>query len=141
MGLIAQQGAQQIEFGCVAAISSLFGIEGCQRKKTQCGNVNIGASVLADRNGLKKEYILYRTYCDYTHQSISAINESIDITSQGVTLDGDIKLTNFSESLAMLISITMISFPYISQHSLVDEKIKDQFVLLREKFGEVFEQK
>ena len=116
-------------------------LEDCRRKKTQSCNVNIGASALADRNGLKKEYILYRTYCDYTHQSLSAINEIIDITSQGVTLDGDIKLTNFSESLALLISITMISFPYFAQHSLIDEKIKDQFVLLRENFGEVFEQK
>ena len=116
-------------------------LEDCQQKKSQNSNVNIGASNLADRNGLKKEYILYRTYCDYTHQSLSAIYENIDITPQGVTLDGDLRLTNFSESLALLISITMISFPYITQHSLIDEKIKDQSVLLWEEFVEVFNQK
>ena len=115
-------------------------LEDCKRKKTQSSNVNIGASILADRNGLKKEYILYRTYCDYTHLSLSAINENIDITSQGVTLDGDIKLTDFSESLALLISITMISFPYIAQHSLIDEKMKSQFDLLQNEFVKAFQQ-
>lgn len=115
-------------------------LENCQQKQSQQSNINIGASTLADRNGLKQEYVLYRTYCDYTHQSISVINESIDMTSEGVTLNGSLRLTNFSESLALLISITMISFPYIAQHSLVDEKMKNYFVLLQESFYRVFNQ-
>ena len=55
-------------------------------------------------------------------------------------MDGDIKLTDFSESLALLISITMISFPYIAQHSLIDEKMKSQFDLLQNEFVIAFQQ-
>ena len=32
-------------------------LEDCQQKKSQSSNVNIGAYNLANRNGLKKEYI------------------------------------------------------------------------------------
>ena len=113
-------------------------LEDCQQKKSQSGNVNIGAYNLADRNGLKKEYILYRTYCGYTHQSLSSIDEFIETTPQGVTLDGDLRLADFSESLALLISITMISCPYIAQHSLICEKMKNQFDLLHDDFVKTF---
>ena len=112
----------------------------CKQKRSQNGNSNIsiGACNLAERNGLKKEYILYRTYCDYTHQSLNAIDEIIDITPEGVNMNGDLRLDDFAESLALLISITMISFPMIVQHLLFDENLKHKLDLLQEDFIKVF---
>ena len=101
-------------------------------------NTDVGVYNLAERNGLNKEYILYRTYCDYTHQSIKVIDEIVSVTQEGVSVNGDLRLNDFLESISLLISITMISFPWIIQHFLFDEDLKCQFDLLQEEFLNVF---
>ena len=109
-----------------------------QKVKAKSSKVNIRASELAKRNGLENEYILYRTYCGYTHLSAQVIDELIEINPDGVILNGDFRLDDFSESIAMLASITMISFSKILQYLTVGENLKNQFDLLQDDFVKVF---
>ena len=109
-----------------------------QQIKSQNSKVDIKAVTLAQRNGLEKEYILYRMYCGYTHLSGQVVNEIIEYNPDGAILNGDLKLDDFSESIAMLASITMISFPKIVKHSLVDKNMEYQLELLQEDFLKAF---
>jgi hypothetical protein len=115
-------------------------LSNCQQFKSQNGNVNISVKELAKRNGMLREYVLYRTYCGYTHQSLKAIDEIIDYTPDGVNLNGDLRFDDFSHSILMLVSITMISFPKLLEHSLIDKKLKDQFDLLQKDLQSIGEQ-
>ena len=110
----------------------------CQHLESQNGKINIRAYNLAQRNKMLREYILYRIYCDYPHQSLKVIDEIVDYTPDGVNLNGDLRLEDFSQSIAMLISITMISFPKILEHSLIDGKLKVQFDLLQKEFEKTY---
>ena len=89
---------------------------------------------------MPREYILYREYCNYPHQSLEVIDEIIDYTPDGVNLNGDLRLEDFSKSIAMLISITMISFPKILEHSLIDGILRQQFDLLQKDFEDSYSQ-
>ena len=111
-------------------------LSNCQQFKSQNGNVNISVKELAKRNGMLREYLLYRTYCDYTHQSLKVIDEIIDYTPDGVNLNGDLRLDDFSHSILMLVSITMISISKLLEYSMIDEKLKDQFDLLQKDITE-----
>ena len=111
-----------------------------QRRKSQNGNVNIGVKELCKRNQMPREYILYRKYCNYPHQSLEVIDEIIDYTPDGVNMNGDLRLEDFSKSIEMLISITMISFPKILEHSLIDGILRQQFDLLQKDFEDSYPQ-
>lgn len=110
----------------------------CQQSRSKSEMPDVKASKLAERNGLEKEYILYRMCCDYTHQSIKVIDEIVEVMPGGVHLNGDLRLDDFAKSIAMLGSITMISFPKIVQHSLIDENLKHQLGVLQDDFANVF---
>lgn len=101
---------------------------------------DIGVCNLADHNKMKKEYILYRMYCDYTHLSAKIIDQIIKPNGDGVILNGDLRLDGFSKSMSLLLSVTMISFPKIVQHPLIDEKLKNQLDDLQEDFVKAFKQ-
>lgn len=109
-----------------------------QQLKTQYGNGDISVKKLTERNKMPREYILYRMFCDYPHQSLKVIDEIIDYTPDGVNLNGDLRLDDFSHSILMLVSITMISFPKLLEHSLIDEKLKEQFELLQKEIEEIY---
>lgn len=111
-----------------------------QQLKTQYGNGDISVKKLTERNDMPREYILYRIYCDYPHQSLKVIDEIIDYTPDGVRLNGDLRLEDFSQSIAMLISITMISFSKILEHSLIDGNLRQQFDLLQKYFEDSYTQ-
>lgn len=110
----------------------------CQQVESKKGKTDIRASILAKRNGLEKEYIIYRTYCDYTHQSVKVIDENVKIKPDGVKLNGDLRLDDFSESIAMLASITMVPFSKLVEHSLIDKNLKCRFDLLQEVYVKTF---
>lgn len=115
-------------------------LNSCNELNSKNNRSDIRVSQLAKRNGMEKEYILYRTYCDYTHQSAKVIDEIVEIKPNGVNLNGGLRLDDFSESIAMLASITMISFQDIVRHPLIHEKMESQFYLLQNEFVKAFQQ-
>ena len=114
-------------------------LNSCNELNSKNNRSDIRVSQLAKRNGMEKEYILYRTYCDYTHQSAKVIDEIVEIKPNGVNLNGGLRLDDFSESIAMLASITMISFQDIVRHPLIREKMESQFYLLQNEFVKAFQ--
>ena len=82
---------------------------------------------LVNKNGLHKEYVLYRLQCDYVYQSTAVMMENIKITSNGICfIDGDLQLNDFKTSIAWLLSITTISIKailedYIKNQELIEE--------------------
>lgn len=94
---------------------------------------------LAKKNDLMREYILYRLYCNDSHQSIASLSEIQIFEDNGVRLNGNLRLDKFSESVYMLISIIMISFPTLIDEVFTDDKLKKQYERLKENFQNVFE--
>ena len=76
---------------------------------------------LIKKNGLYREYVHYRLYCNYTHQSIDQMNNIISSDDISITIDGNFRIDKFNDSIAMLISILMVALPV-----LIDEYIKDE---------------
>ena len=103
------------------------------------GKPQISPFKLAEKNDLMREYILYRLYCNDSHQSISTLSELQIFEDNGVIVDGNLRLGNFSESIYMLISIIMIPFPTLTDELFCDDKIKKQYVRLQENFKSIFE--
>ena len=68
------------------------------------------------------------------------IDEIVEIKPNGVNINGGLRLDDFSESIAMLASITMISFQDIVRHPLIHEKMESQFYLLQNEFVKAFQQ-
>ena len=89
-------------------------------------NINIGKTNNKQSDKVSKS----------THQSLIEIDEIIDYTSDGVNLNGNLRLDDFSRSISILVSITIISFKNLLEHSLVDEKMKYQLDLLQKEFIE-----
>lgn len=94
---------------------------------------------LAKKNDLMREYILYRLYCNDSHQSIASLSEIQIFEDNGVRLNGNLRLDKFSESVYMLISIIMIPFPTLIDKVFTDDKVKKQYEILKENFQNVFE--
>ena len=94
---------------------------------------------LAKKNDLMREYILYRLYCNDSHQSIATLSEIQIFEDNGVRLNGNLRLDKFSESVYMLISIIMIPFPTLIDEVFTDDKVKEQYEKLKENFQNVFE--
>ena len=94
---------------------------------------------LAKKNDLMREYILYRLYCNDSHQSIATLSEIQIFEDNGVRLNGNLRLDKFSESVYMLISIIMIPFPTLIDEVSTDDKVKEQYEKLKENFQNVFE--
>lgn len=94
---------------------------------------------LAKKNDLMREYILYRLYCNDSHQSIATLSEIQIFEDNGVRLNGNLRLDKFSESVYMLISIIMIPFPTLIDEVFIDDKVKEQYEKLKENFQNVFE--
>ena len=103
------------------------------------GKTKISPFKLAEKNNLMREYILYRLYCNDSHQSIATLSELQIFENNGVVLDGNLRLDNFSESVYMLISIIMIPFPTLTDEFFCDDKIKKQYERLQENLKNVFE--
>lgn len=94
---------------------------------------------LEKKNDLMREYILYRLYCNDSHQSIATLSEIQIFEDNGVRLNGNLRLDKFSESVYMLISIIMIPFPTLIDEVFTDDKVKEQYEKLKENFQNVFE--
>ena len=94
---------------------------------------------LAKKNDLMREYILYRLYCNDSHQSIATLSEIQIFEDNGVRLNGNLRLDKFSESVYMLISIIMIPFQTLIDEVFTDDKVKEQYEKLKENFQNVFE--
>lgn len=103
--------------------------------------VKISILELAEKNNLLPAYILYRLYCNYSHQSISTLGEIQNFEDNGVHLNGNLRLDKFSESIYMLISIITIPFSTLISEDLVDDKLKKQYALFSEKFQATFEKR
>ncbi len=99
----------------------------------------ISAFQLAEKNNLLDAYILYRLYCNESHQSIAILNEIQIFEAEGVHLNGNLRLEKFSESIYMLISIVMIPFSTLIDELFADDELKKQYELLNEKFQNTFE--
>lgn len=101
--------------------------------------VKISPYKLAEKNNLMREYILYRLYCNDSHQSIATLSEIQMFEDDGVRLNGNLRLDKFSESVYMLISIIMIPFPTLINKVFTENKVKEQYEKLKENFQNVFE--
>lgn len=95
---------------------------------------------LAEKNNLMQAYILYRLYCNDSHQSISTLSEIQVFEDNGVHLNGNLRLDKFSESIYMLISIATIPFLTLIEERLIDDELKKQYDSFYEKFQSYFEE-
>jgi hypothetical protein len=94
---------------------------------------------LAEKNNLLSEYLLYRSYCDNTHMSASALGENLKILPEGIVYDTGIQVNNFKKDLRCLISIVLISMPFFINEYFKDENMKGQYDALCEKFANIFQ--
>lgn len=88
---------------------------------------NIRIDKLAEKNKLDKEYILYRLQCNYTHHSNSIIEGIIKNTEEGFFVDGNFQLENFKESVAWLISITLIFLQIFIKEYTKNNKLEETY--------------
>jgi len=113
-------------------------IRACDKKINKRSKPNTKSYYIADKNGMKKEYILYRLQCEYTHFSTSVIGSIIKITENECLLDGNFQLENFKESVAWLISITATVFPIILNEYLKEDSLILEYKSFLEKFENNF---
>ncbi len=88
---------------------------------------NIRIDKLAKKNKLDKEYILYRLQCNYTHHSNSIIEGIIKSTEEGFFVDCNFQLENFKESVAWLISITLIFLQIFIKEYTKNSKLEETY--------------
>ena len=97
------------------------------------------ANQLADKNGLYREYILYRLQCEYVHQSTGVIGRTIKITSDGkIYVDADLQLKDFKTSIAWLLSITTISIGILLKDYIQNEDLIKEYNKIVERFEMYF---
>lgn len=94
---------------------------------------------LAEKNNLMQVYILFRLYCNESHQSISTLKEIQVFKDDGVSLNGNLRLDKFSEAIYMLISIVIIPFPALIDKYSTDYELKEQYESLIENLQNTFE--
>ncbi|MBR3153039.1 MAG: hypothetical protein IKF52_05540 [Clostridia bacterium] len=82
---------------------------------------------LAKRNNLNKEYILYKLQCEHSHQSIKIIGDIIEITDEGVIINGDLRLDEFKSSIAWILSIIAIAVEVILKEYINNNILKVEF--------------
>lgn len=87
----------------------------------------ISAFQLAEKNNLLNAYILYRLYCNESHQSIAILNEIQILEAGGVHLNGNLRLEEFSKAIYMLISVVVIPFPTLIVKFFDDDELKKQY--------------
>lgn len=94
---------------------------------------------LAQKNDLLEGYILYRLYCNDSHQSIATLSETQIFEDDGVRLNGNLRLEEFSSSIYMLISIVLVPFPTLIEKYSTDNELKKQYESLIDSFKRIYE--
>ncbi len=94
---------------------------------------------LAQKNNLLEAYILYRLYCNDSHQSIATLNETQIFEDDGVRLNGNLRLEDFSNSIYMLISIVLVPFPTLIEKHSTDDELKKQYESLIDRLNKTCE--
>ena len=87
----------------------------------------IKAQYLAEKNNLKREYILYRLQCEHSHQSAKIIGDLIQITDKGIYIDGDLRLDEFKTSIAWILSIITIAIEVILKEYIDNNILQKEF--------------
>ncbi len=99
------------------------------------------SNYLAEKNGLYREYILYRLQCEYVHQSTGVIGRTIKVTSDGkIYVDADLQLKDFKKSIAWLLSITTISIEIILRQYIKNEDLSHEYNRIIKKFEIYFKE-
>lgn len=93
---------------------------------------------IVDKNNLKKEYILYRLQCEYSHQSAKVIGDIIKITDKGIYIDGDLRLEEFKTSIAWILSIITIAIEVILKEYLDSDILQKEFDTILINFENTF---
>lgn len=99
---------------------------------------NIKINNLIEKNGLYREYVLYRLHCNYTHQSIDQMNNIISSDKITVTIDGNLQLDKFNDSIAMLISVLIIVLPILIEDYIKNEELKIDYNVFNKKIENIF---
>lgn len=100
-------------------------------KKTKISNI-------ARDNNMEREYALYKMLCDYTHQSNFVIGSTIIIEENRCIVNGNFQIDDFKESVAFLISIAIIIFPFLFDEYIKDIELKDKYEEFTKKFESIF---
>lgn len=108
-------------------------LELCNRKIGDKKRPKIKINHLIEKNGLYREYVLYRLHCNYTHQSIDQMNNIISSNKFKVTIDGNFQLDKFNDSIAMLISVLMIVLPVLIEEYIKNEELKVDYNVFNKK--------
>lgn len=93
---------------------------------------------LAEKYGLKKEYLLYRSYCADTHMSPSVLLKNYEIGSSGVQFDSGVKLNDFKNNMSILIGIVMKPIQYFIEIYVDDDKIDNLYWEICDRYVTVF---
>lgn len=102
-------------------------LEFCDKRINNSKRPNIKINNLIKKNGMYREYVLYRLHCNYTHQSIDQMNNIISIDDISVTIDGNFQIDKFNDSIAMLISVLMIVLPILIDEYINDKELKERY--------------
>lgn len=113
-------------------------LEFCNRKIGGKKRPNVKINNLIEKNGLYREYVLYRLHCNYTHQSIDQMNNIISSNKFKVTINGNFQLDKFNDSIAMLISVIMIVLPVLIEDYIKNEELKDIYNVFNKKIENIF---
>lgn len=98
---------------------------------------NVKIIDLIKKNGLYEEYVLYRLYCNYTHQSIDQIKSIIHSNEFKVTIDGDFKLDEFNDSISMLFSVVIIVLPVLIEDYIKNEELREIYNTFNKKIENI----
>lgn len=101
----------------------------------------INAIQLAEKNDLLDAYIIYRLYCNESHQSMATLSEIQIFDGEGVRLNGNLRLEDFSKAIYMLISVVVIPFPTLIEKFSDYVELKEQYEALAEDIKNTFENK
>ena len=93
---------------------------------------------IAEQYGLKREYILYRTFCCNTHMSASILSEVYETSSAGVCFDSSIKVENFKNNIALLLSVVMMPIQHFVEKFINDKDCKDNLLKLYDSYITIF---
>lgn len=93
---------------------------------------------LVRKNDMYREYVIYRLYCNYTHQSIEQMDNIISDDGFEVTIDGNFNIEKFDNSIAMLGSIYMVVVPILIEEYICDVKLEKEYKNFEVKFENFF---
>lgn len=94
---------------------------------------------LAEKNDLLDAYVIYRLCCNESHQSIATLSEIQKFEGDGVRLNGNLRLEEFSKAIYMLINIVIIPFPTLIDKLSDYVELKEQYEAFVENFQNTFE--